>query len=59
MSGRELAPPKLREQYEAEIARATTFETHGISKDAAAEYLRSPEGRIFRQRLIEADLRQR
>jgi hypothetical protein len=56
MSGRELVPQKLRQQHEAEIVRATTLETHGISKDAAVEYLRSPEGRIFRQRLIEADL---
>ena len=56
MSNSELIPVRLRRQHDVDIAKSKTFETHGLSKEVAVDYLRSPEGRLFRQRLIEADL---
>ncbi|WP_395120041.1 hypothetical protein ACFCQI_03745 [Rhodanobacter sp. FW102-FHT14D06] len=50
-----LVSKDLRARNAADISEAKTFETHGVSRKAAMEFLRSPEGTIFRQRLIEAD----
>ncbi len=50
-----LVSKDLRARNAAVISEAKTFETHGVSRKAAMEFLRSPEGTIFRQRLIEAD----
>jgi len=50
-----LVSKDLRARNAADISEAKTFETHGVSRKEAMEFLRSPEGTIFRQRLIEAD----
>ncbi len=50
-----LAPKDVRARHATAISEAETFETLGVSRKAAMEFLRSPEGTIFGQRLIEAD----
>lgn len=55
MINSELLPNKMRRQYAAEIGGIETFETHGVSEKSALDYLETSEGKIFRQRLVEAD----
>jgi len=55
MSDDGLIPEELKQRKDVEIAQASTFETHGVSEQTAIDYLDTPEGRLFRQRLIEAD----
>jgi hypothetical protein len=55
MSGRGLTPDELKQQHAAEIAKSETFKPHGVSWQAASDYLDTKEGKLFRQRLIEAD----
>lgn len=50
-----LVPKDVRARHATAISEAETFETLGVSRKTAMEFLRSPEGTIFRQRLIEAD----
>ena len=38
-----------------DIARYDTFKSHGVSKQAVEDYLKTSEGKLYRQRLIEAD----
>ena len=55
MSGPDLTPGALKRQYdEKTLTEARTFETKGVSRQAALDYLETPEGRLYRQRLIEA-----
>ena len=55
MSGPDLTPDALKRQYdERSLTEARTFETKGVSRQAALDYLETPEGRLYRQRLIEA-----
>ncbi|MEZ5664036.1 MAG: hypothetical protein R3E94_11000, partial [Burkholderiaceae bacterium] len=47
-------PDELKRQYnEKTRTEARTFETQGVSRQAALDYLETPEGRLYRQRLIE------
>lgn len=50
-----LTPAQLKEVHHEEIIERRTFATHGLSKQAAIEYLGTPEGALFRRRLVEAD----
>jgi hypothetical protein len=55
MSGPDLTPDALKRQYDNKtLTEARTFETKGVSRQAALGYLETPEGRLYRQRLIEA-----
>lgn len=55
MSESELISRKIRYKHTAEIAEAKTFETHGVSKQDIRSFLKTDEGSLFRQRLVEAD----
>lgn len=55
MSDSGLTPDELRRQYdEKAVKEALTFKTQGVSRQAALDYLETPEGKLYRQRLIEA-----
>lgn len=51
----DLASEELKRHYATEIAKGTTFETHGVSVQAAKAYLDTPEGTLYWQRLAESD----
>lgn len=55
MSGHGLAPDDLKRQYSTEIKNANTFKTHGVSEQAALDYLETPEGEKFLRFLKEAN----
>jgi len=55
MSGYGLAPNEIEQKHALDIKRISTFRTYGVSEKEAIDYLRSPEGRIFWQILIDAD----
>src|ERR1700723_1651966 len=50
-----LTPEELKQQHAAEISRSETFVTHGVSEQAAKSYLKTPEGNLYLQRLVQAD----
>jgi hypothetical protein len=50
----DLTPEELKQQYAENIAKFNTFETSGVSKQAAKNYLETPEGEILFDRLSEA-----
>ncbi|WP_426700051.1 hypothetical protein ACPPVV_11645 [Rhodanobacter sp. Col0626] len=54
MSKLELIPDELRQQRSAEIAKSTTFRAHGVSKQAALDYLETPDGEKYFQHLRNA-----
>ncbi|MBT9550140.1 MAG: hypothetical protein IV088_04765 [Hydrogenophaga sp.] len=55
MSDLGLTPEELKRQYnEKTLKEALTFKTQGVSRQAALDYLETPEGQLYRQRLIEA-----
>lgn len=55
MSEQGLVPEELKRQYIAQIDEGNTFETRGVSVQAARDYLDTPEGSVYWQRLAEAD----
>ncbi|MEP6897857.1 MAG: hypothetical protein ABI870_04950 [Rhodanobacter sp.] len=55
MSEHGLTPDELKLQHAAEIAKVDTFKTHGVSSQAASEYLISPEGGRYLDLLTQAD----
>src|SRR5687768_1671548 len=50
-----LTPDELKQLYAEKIAKSNTFVTHGVSHQRAADYLDTPEGMIYEQRLVEAN----
>lgn len=55
MSDLGLTPEELKRQHnEKTLKEALTFKTQGVSRQAALDYLETPEGQLYRQRLIEA-----
>ncbi len=50
-----LAPGEVKRQHSTDIASASTFRTHGLSKQAAKDFLDTPEGMKYWLRLAEAD----
>lgn len=55
MSGPDLTPDEIKRRYdEKTIKEARTFKTQGVSRQQALDYLETPEGKLYRQRLIEA-----
>ena len=52
-----LTSDDLRQQHRAEIAASETFKTQGVTSQAAKDYLDTPNGQIYTQRLVEADPR--
>ena len=55
MSGPDLTPEALKRQYdEKTLKEARTFKTQGVSRQEALDYLETPEGKLYRKRLIEA-----
>lgn len=55
MSGPGLTSEQLKQQHSGEIAEIKTFKTHGVSEQAAKDYLDTPEGTRYWLRLKEAD----
>lgn len=56
MSDVGLTAEELKRQYdEKNLKEALTFRTNGISQQAALDYLETPEGQLYRRRLIEAN----
>ncbi|MDR6991652.1 hypothetical protein [Luteimonas sp. 3794] len=55
MSDHGLLSSEIRSQHADAIALGRSFKTHGVSEQAAKEFLRTDEGLIYQQRLIEAD----
>ena len=55
MADEGLTPAELRQQHAAAISRSETFVTHGVSEKAATSYLKTSEGQLYLQRLVEAD----
>ncbi len=55
MSEHDLTSEALKRQHAAAIKESTTFETQGLSKEAAREYLKTEEGTLYWWRLAEAD----
>ena len=51
-----LTSSAVRDNYAIEILKIETFKTHGVSEKQAIEYLNTPEGRLYRVKLIEANL---
>lgn len=54
MSTDGLTPDVLKQQHAAVIAKSDTFEPHGISKQAALDYLKTDEGALYYWRVAEA-----
>lgn len=54
MSEHGLTPQELRQRSSLEIEKLSTFETHGVSRQAALDYLDTPEGTRYLQILKEA-----
>ena len=55
MSGLDLTPDTVKQTFDEEIVKKSkTFKPQGISEQAAKDYLETPEGRLYRQRLLEA-----
>lgn len=55
MSDPGLTPDELKRPYdEKTLKEARTFETQGVNRQAALDYLETPEGKLYRQRLLEA-----
>ena len=52
-----LTSDDLRQQHRAEIAASESFKTQGVTSQAAKDYLDTPNGQIYTQRLVEADPR--
>lgn len=55
MSGQDLVAEERRRAHASAITEAETFQTHGVSRQQARGYLETPGGRLFFQRLIEAE----
>lgn len=55
MSDPGLTPEALRQLHADAVLRANTFQTAGVSEQAARDYLDTREGRIYREALIRAD----
>lgn len=55
MSEQDLVEKELSRAYASAIREAGTFQTQGVSKQQARDYLETPEGRLFFQRVIEAE----
>ncbi|HXD35444.1 MAG TPA: hypothetical protein VN624_02245, partial [Rhodanobacter sp.] len=55
MSEHGLVSEELKRQYIAQIDKGNTFETHGVTVQIAKDYLDTPEGVLYWQRLAEAD----
>lgn len=55
MSSPGLTPADLRQRHSDAISSARTFETIGVTEQAAKDFLDSEEGRIYREALIRAD----
>ncbi len=55
MSHHGLTSEEVKQQHATEIAKSTTFAPHGVSEKAPIAYLRTPEGKLYWQRLLEAD----
>ncbi|UHH09155.1 hypothetical protein LU699_12735 [Luteimonas fraxinea] len=55
MSDHRLLSEEIRSQHADAIALGRSFKTHGVSEQAAKEFLRTDEGLLYQQRLIEAD----
>lgn len=55
MSDPELTPDELKRRYDASVISGSgTFETHGVSKQAALDYLETEEGEKYLDQLREA-----
>ena len=55
MSGADLTPDEVKKAFDEEIVKKSkTFKPQGISEQAAKNYLETPEGKLYRQRLLEA-----
>ena len=55
MSGPDLTADSVKQAFDQKtIKEATTFKPQGISEQAAKNYLETPEGKLYRQRLLEA-----
>lgn len=55
MSGPDLTPDEIKRPYdEKTLKEARTFKTQGVSRQEALDYLETPEGKLYRKRLIEA-----
>ncbi|MBB5360439.1 uncharacterized protein YfiM (DUF2279 family) [Rhodanobacter sp. ANJX3] len=50
-----ITPDDLRQQHAAAISRSETFVTQGVSEEAAKSYLKTSDGQIYLQRLVQAD----
>lgn len=55
MSDPGLTPERLREGHADAVLKSSTFETAGLGRQAAADYLDTDAGRTFREALIRAD----
>lgn len=55
MTDQGLVSKDLRRRHANEIEKAKTFETHGLGVKDATDYLDTPEGIIYEQRLVESD----
>lgn len=55
MSSHGLTPKHLKARYASSVSKADTFETHGVSEQAAKRYLLTPEGNKFLDMLVGAD----
>jgi hypothetical protein len=55
MSDYGLTPDDIKRQHDSAIKSYETFKTHGVSEQAALDYLETDEGRSFRQSLVDAD----
>jgi hypothetical protein len=55
MSDLDLTPDEVKRQFdEKTLKEARTFKTQGVSRQEALDFLETPEGKLYRQRLIEA-----
>jgi len=53
MSKSDLTPEAIKQQHAESVAKGDTFETHGVSVQAAKAYLNTDEGALYWWRVAE------
>ena len=55
MSDSDLTPDELKQQFDKKtVQEALSFKTQGVSRQAALDYLETPEGKLYRQKVMDA-----